>query len=337
MSTYINPESGTGFSISTLDCPSWLKEYLNYIMVVKNLTTRTAVNYYTQIRDFLRWTQCRLNPKITGDEMREISIASLPFSVIEGIQTEDLYEYLSFSTTVLGNKAKSRAAKLSAIKGMFAYFSAQKRLPANPATSINTPKLERTLPKYLTVDQCVHMLRTVKETPVSDFPERDFCMLTFLLNCGLRVSELVGMDYSCIMDDGSVRIYGKGRKERIIYINAACIRALNAYLVERQLALGEYKEDALFISRRTRGRITSRRVEQIVEKMLLVSGLSGQGFSPHKLRHTAATLLYATGSADVLELQQILGHESTNTTSIYTHLSRERIREAMEGSPLAGL
>lgn len=337
MSTYINPETGTGFSIRTLDCPSWLKEYLNYVMVVKNLTTRTVVNYYTQIREFLRWTQCRANPKVTVGEMRDIPISSLPFSVMTEIQTEDLYEYLSFSSTVLGNSAKSRAAKLSAIKGMFEYFTMQKRLPTNPAISISTPKLEKTLPKYLTVDQSVHMLHTAKETPVSDFPERDFCMLTFLLNCGMRVSELVGMDYSCIMDDGAVRLYGKGRKERIIYINAACIRALNAYLVERQLALGEHREDALFISRRTRSRITSRRVEQIVEKMLMVAGLSGQGFSPHKLRHTAATLLYTSGSADVLELQQILGHESTSTTSIYTHLTQERIREAMEGSPLADL
>ena len=335
MSTYLSPGKQEKINISTLDAPSFLKEFLNYALAVRNLAPNTVNTYYVQLREFLRWTKCRADASITPADFFAITVADVPFSVIEGITQSDIYEFLSFSTTMLNNTASSRATKVSALNRFFEFFMNDlKRLDSNPVANIVMPKKEKALPKYLTLEQSLHMLETVKEHPVSKFHERDYCMLTFLLNCGMRRSELIKLDCSDVQDDKLI-LHGKGRKERVVYLNDACLVTLDEYLAARALVPGAETEPALFISQRTRTRITDRRVHQLIEKMLLVSGLSGMGFSPHKLRHTAATLMYQHGGVDVLTLKEVLGHESVSTTQIYTHLNPEQVREAVQKSPLA--
>lgn len=335
MSTYLSPGKIENIDISQLDVPPFVKEYLNYTLAIKNLTANTINTYYVQIRDFLRWTQCRHDVGVSPAAFREIVVQSLPFSAVEGITRSDILEYLSFCATTLNNSASSRGTKISVLNGFFSYFADyMKKLPENPMSGIEMPKKPKTLPKYLSLEQSLHMLNTVKETPVSKFPSRDYCMLTFFLNCGMRRSELIKINCKDIVDDRLI-LRGKGRKERVIYLNGSCLAALQEYLPERNAIISPKIEPALFISQNTRRRITDRRVHQIIEKMLLVSGLSGMGFSPHKLRHTAATLMYQNGGVDVLTLKEVLGHESIATTQIYTHLNPESVKDAVNRSPLA--
>lgn len=337
MSTYLSPGKKETIDISQLDVPPFVKEYLNYTLAIKNLSPNTVNTYYVQIRDFLRWTECRHMPNITEEHFHEVMVGSVPFSVIEGTTRRDILEYLSFCTTILHNSASSRGTKISALNGFFTYFSTfMGKLPKNPMEGIDAPRKEKKLPKYLNLEQSLHMLEAVKNEPVSYFPSRDYCMLTFFLNCGMRRSELIKIDCKDITDNRLV-LRGKGRKERVIYLNDACLVALQEYLPERNAIISQKAEPALFISRNTRHRITDRRVHQLVEKMLLVSGLSGMGFSPHKLRHTAATLMYQKGGVDVLTLKEVLGHESISTTQIYTHLDQESVKDAVSRSPLANV
>lgn len=337
MSTYLSPGKKESIDISQLDVPPYVKEYLNYTLAIKNLSANTINTYYVQLRDFLRWTECRRVPDISADDFRELKVCAVPFSVIESITRSDILEYLSFCATVLQNSASSRGTKISVLNGFFTYFTTyMNKLKQNPLDGIEAPKKPKALPKYLNLEQSIHMLDTVKNEPVSHFPSRDYCMLTFFLNCGMRRSELIKINIKDITDDRLI-LRGKGRKERIIYLNDACLAALLEYLPERNAIISPKVEPALFISRNTRHRITDRRVHQLIEKMLLVSGLSGMGFSPHKLRHTAATLMYQKGGVDVLTLKEVLGHESISTTQIYTHLDQEAVKDAVSRSPLANV
>ena len=263
------------------------------------------------------------------EEFRDCDISSAPFDVINDIQTEELLEFFAFCKTVLGNSNAAIQQKRSAIKGFYYFFTKiQKRIAADPTEMLEIPQKEKPLPKYLRIDECRQLLLSARQTAVSDFLKRDYCMLTFFLNCGMRVSELVGINMKDIRED-SLKLLGKGRKERVIFLNQACMDALAEYLAERNTIPRVKEEPALFISRRTGKRITVRRVEQIVEAELRAAGLGNMGYTPHKLRHTAATLIYDHGNTDVLVLKQILGHESVQTTEIYTHLSQNDVREAM--------
>ena len=229
------------------------------------------------------------------------------------------------------NGGKARARKLSALKGFFSYLVTQvNKLQENPTEGISLGSPKKALPKYLTAAESIDLLKNIQ----SDFYERDFCMITLFLNCGMRLTELVTINMGDFKQD-TIRITGKGNKERLVYLNDACLEALDHYKKARA-ALPNLPADerALFVSKRTGKRLTARRVEQIVARCLQSAGLSGRGFSPHKLRHTAATLMYQ-GGVDMLALKEILGHESVSTTQIYTHINQERLRAAVKASPLA--
>ncbi len=310
------------------DCPDYLREYIFYMRVIKNRSEKTIESYYIDLRLFLRYVKANMldmeNPDI---------IADVPFSAIEKITLADIYEYLNFSAEELKNNDKTRARKISALKSFYKAASSGKlssfSLAKNPLLNLDVPSPKRAQPKYLNLDEGRKLLNSVNRE--DNFYERDFCIFMLFLNCGMRLSELVGIDLNDIdLNDRTLRILGKGNKERTIHINGGCAEAIAACIAARP----DTNEQALFLSKR-KTRITGRRVEQIVTAALERIGLSGRGLSVHKLRHTAATLMYQYGNVDPMVLKEILGHANVSTTEIYTHLTNENVRTALESNPLA--
>lgn len=330
MSTYIAPKNGHVFRIDSLEAPGYVKEFLNHAFVIKNLAPRTISNYFLQIRAFLRWYKCRGCPIKSHDEFQSVDIMDVQFDSLAALTVTDIYEYLSFSSSVLNNGTVSRALKLTAVKSFYDYYCELNRIDSNPAATVKAPKKEKLMPKYLDIDESILLLQAV----AGDSVERDYCIITLFINCGMRLSELVGIDLKDIRDD-TLRLYGKGRKERIVYLNDACMSSISDYLCVRTSLTKIIDKEAMWLSKRTGKRLSGRRIEQIVEQALLRAGLSDMGYSPHKLRHTAASLMYQNGSASILELKEILGHENTSTTEIYTHLHRDQLRDAVRNAPLA--
>ena len=329
MSTYLNPRRNFAFdAMSTTDLPDYARQFLIYLDSTCNLAHRTRCSYYIQLRQFLRWILVRGQP-FNDEIFHSISPTNVSIEEVAKITESDIEEYLSFCHTNLGNSPTTRAQKRAALKRFYQYMVLRKYIPENPTNDIPLPRLEKRLPKYLTLQESLHLLRTED----TEFPERGKCILFLLLNCGMRLSELAALNLSSIHDD-TLLIYGKGRKERVVYLNEPCTAALYDYLAARQTLPKIIDKDALFLSKRTGKRITARRIEQIVEKCLQQAGLDGRGISPHKLRHTAATLMYQS-NAGLLEIKEILGHESTSTTEIYTHLNEEQLRKVARESILA--
>lgn len=339
MSTYINNETGHHFRVDKLPAPDFLKEYLNYILAIENLTVRTVDNYYILLNGFLCWAHLRyIGSELTKKTLDETDISQMQFNEFSVLTTQDIHEYLSFAKEELENGDASRSYRLTAIKGLYAYYTkTNPRLEKDPAEDIPFPKRAKVLPRYLTEDECVKLLNAASKGPEEKnfATKRDFCIITFLINCGMRLSELVGINLDDIsFADNSLRLFGKGRKERIVYLNEACRTAVSEYVNARALIKNAFNQPALFISERSGSRLTQRRVQQIVDDKLKLAGLEDKNISPHKLRHTAATLMYQNGE-DVLVLKEILGHENISTTQIYTHLGNTQVRDAMEHSPLA--
>ncbi len=317
------------------DCPQYLQEYLNYISTIKMRSELTVKNYYTDIKLFLRFLK-KENGLCENEEFEEIRIYDVPAELVKKTTLSDLLAFLAYVSSERDNHGKARARKAVSLRQFFKYLTVTKMwFEVSPAQNLELPSPKKALPKHLTIEQATELLKSC-----SDFKGwedyRDFCMITFFLNCGMRLSELVGIncrDYmSTTMNEQTVtyiKILGKGNKERIVYLNSACISAYRNYVQVRP----ESKDKALFISRRGT-RISNRRVEQIIEERLKLSGLSGMGFSVHKLRHTAATLMYQNG-VDVRVLKEVLGHENLDTTQIYTHVVNEQIRNAIDMNPLA--
>lgn len=315
------------------DCPEILQEFLFYIETIKNQSPRTINGYYTDLKTFFRFLLKDRNLVDPGTDFKEISIESVDLDMIRSVKPTDIYKFLHFVTTELGNSPAARSRKISALRAYFKYLTLKaNKLQVNPVANIDVPYQRKTMPKYLTLDESLKLLESVD----SDFPERDYCILTLFLNCGMRLSELVGINDSDIRDN-SVRLLGKGNKERIVYLNDACVDSLRNYILARdQRKYAKKDPNALFLSR-TGTRLTGRRVEQIVDKCLKNAGLDGRGFSTHKLRHTAATLMYQNGGADMLTLQEILGHAHVSTTEIYTHINNDRVVDAIKSNPLASV
>lgn len=318
------------------DCPDYLQEYLNYISTIKMRSELTVKNYYVDLRLFLRYLK-KDRLSIT-DEMNEITIADVSDELVKSVTLNDLLAFLSYAASERDNKSKARARKAVSLRQFFKYLTVKKMwFEVSPAQNLELPTPKKALPKHLTIEQATELLRTCS-TFNSWEDYRDYCMMTFFLNCGMRLSELVHIDVNDYIEttiDGQnvalMKILGKGSKERIIYFNAACVTAYKNYIKVRP----EAKDKALFVSRR-HTRISNRRVEQIIEEKLKLSGLSGMGFSVHKLRHTAATLMYQNG-VDVRVLKEVLGHENLGTTQIYTHVANEQVRSAIENNPLADI
>lgn len=312
------------------DCPEYLKEYLMNLKLIRNRADRTEEAYYIDIRTFLRYLKIKHNDVSDEINFSDIKIADVPFKYIENLSLYDAYEYLNYLKEIRQNDTATRARKTSALKQFYQYLHTKaKLLEKNPLDDLELPRIKNKLPKYLTLEEALQLLKNID----SKNKERDYCIITLFLNCGMRLSELVGLnlnDYS--KDNHTLRLLGKGNKERIVYLNDACIDALNNYLKVRPT--NSKDPDAIFLSQ-VKKRIDKRRVQQIVEEMLKRAGLNNLGITTHKLRHTAATLMYQHGGVDPLVLKEILGHKSISTTEIYTHLSNENLKKAAESSPLA--
>lgn len=308
--------------------PPYLNEYIFYLRVIKNRSEKTIISYTTDLKQFLRFIKFRK----TGDENEDIS--ELSFDIIKKISLADVYEYLNDAATEQKNKDKTRARKTSAIKGFFKALCSNKLasyyLEKNPVINLDVPSPKKSKPAYLDLDQS---RRLVEQMDSNDpFYKRDFCILMLFLNCGMRLSELVGLNINDLnFEDRTIRLLGKGNKERIVHMNEGCAAALTDYLFERPNVEGQ---TALFLSKR-KTRITNRRVEQIVDSAIERIGLGGRGLSTHKLRHTAATLMYQYGNVDPMVLKEILGHASVSTTEIYTHLTNDNIRVALDSNPIS--
>ena len=314
------------------DSPPYLEDFLNHIRVIEDRSPRTEEAYYTDMKTFLRYLLIDHNDADPNKiEFQDIEIKNVPFRYVEEFTLRDAYSYLRWLTDDRGNTAKTRARKVTCLRHFYNYLTNKAMLlKSNPIENLELPRAEKSLPKYLTLQEAQKLLRSIETRNT----ERDYCIITLFLNCGMRLSELCGIDLDDInLDNRTIRLFGKGRKERIVALNDACIAAIEGYLPYRNKT--ETTTSAMFLSSR-KSRITNRRVEQIIEECLAKAGLSNLGISTHKLRHTAATLMYQNG-VDTLLLKEVLGHESTATTEIYTHINSANVRKAIESNPLADM
>ncbi|MBQ8603717.1 MAG: tyrosine recombinase XerC [Oscillospiraceae bacterium] len=313
------------------DSPQFLKEFLYYMQTIRGLSVRSVESYYIDLKLFLRYMWQKRNNCINNDSISDVSISNLDIDFLSNISQSDILDFLFFVMNERGNSAAARARKLSSLRGFYKYMTKKtNQLDYNPTENIELPQNKKRLPKYLTFEQCVNLLANIE----TSFTSRDFCIIMLFMNCGMRLSEQAGIDLKDIRDD-TLRIIGKGNKERTVYLNVACLSALEEYITERNTIVSPAIEPALFISKTRKGRLSTRSIQLVVERCLKLAGLDGQGYSPHKLRHTAATLLYRSGGADMLALKEILGHEHVSTTEIYTHISDEELKKAAKASPLS--
>lgn len=315
------------------DCPNYVKEFLFYMLTIRGCSKRTVDAYHIDLRTFLRYIKCIKVTHQNPDDQEifsNTSIKDVTIDSLASITLSDVYMFLSFAASDRENNANTRSRKVSSIRSFFRYLTVKSDyLKSNPVENLEVPSVKKSMPHYLTLDESLELLTNIN----SKYYERDYCIVTFFLNCGMRLSELVGINIHDIREN-TLRLLGKGNKERIIYLNEACQKALSAYLSVRKAPSNENYRDALFVTSRGT-RITPRRVEQIIDDCLKQAGLDGQGYSPHKLRHTAATLMYQHGGVDIRVLKEILGHASLSTTEIYTHVSDKQMEKAANKSPLS--
>ena len=314
------------------DLPIFIKDFLIYMQNIKNRSKSTIREYHYDLRDvFIFLKLFKIDKikfhKINDEFIEQTDITNLDIDFVKKIELSDLYEYLNYLSNMRSDKPATRARKIAAIKSFFNYVTfKQKFLDKNPAVELETPKLGKRLPKYLSLDESVALLHSID----GKNQKRDTCIITLFLNCGLRLSELVAINFKDIKGD-TLNVIGKGDKERSIYLNESCRKALKEYIAIRPKDVRDH--EALFISERGT-RIGKRTVEMMVKKYITLAGLDPKKYSPHKLRHTAATLMHKYGGVDIRSLQQILGHESVSTTEIYTHVDSEQVKEALEKNPL---
>ena len=307
-----------------------LKEYLYYQQTIRQKSIKTVDEYFLDLRTFFRFMKVYRKQVPEDADFQSITIDDIDLAFVETISLNDAYEYMNYLQRERGNNAAARARKCSSLKGFFKFITQKKHyLEKDPIEELEIPKTKKALPKYLTLEQSIELLNAVE----GEHRERDYAIITLFLNCGLRVSEMAGLNYTDIRNDRTIRVLGKGNKERIIYLNSSCVNAINDYM--RVRPVDEVKDkNALFISRNHR-RMSVKTIQAMVYKYLEKISLSAQGYSCHKLRHTAATLMYQHGGVDVRVLKDVLGHENLGTTEIYTHLSSEQMKNAAESNPLA--
>lgn len=312
------------------EAPQILKDYLFYLETIKLKSKKTVDEYFIDLRTFFRYI--KKSRKLVSDdtEFEKIKIDDVDLDLIKSITLNDAYAYMDYLYRDRHNQSAARARKCSSLKGFFDFIFSKKHLiDANPMSQLEMPKKKKSLPKYLTLEQSIELLNAVD----GKYKERDYAILTLFLNCGLRVSEMAALNYTDIRSDNTMRIIGKGNKERIVYLNSTCLDAINDYMKVRPVDDVKDKK-ALFISR-NRNRLSVKMIQAMVYKYLAKIGLEAQGYSCHKLRHTAATLMYQHGGVDVRILKEVLGHENLGTTEIYTHLSSEQMKNAADSNPLS--
>lgn len=315
-------------------CPAFLRDFLTYNETIKGKSSRSVEGYYIDLRTFFRYMLLvrGIAPKDT--EFNQIDISAADIELVRSVTISDLYAFMVYCKEELRNNTATRARKTSTLRIFFKYMSVQThQIPTNPAELLESPKVKQSLPKHLTLENSLELLNSVDGAN----ERRDYCILTLFLNCGLRLSELCGLNISDISGDGIMTVTGKGNKERAVYLNDSCLAAIKAYLAVRpNEGIVATDRNALFISRNHR-RISPKTVQHIVKTYLEKAGLGGMGFSTHKLRHTAATLMYQHGNVDIRVLKDILGHANLGTTQIYTHVSDAQIKRAVDANPLSNV
>ncbi len=316
------------------DAPQLVVNFLAYKGTIQNRSDQTVFQYYHDLRQFYRFILKNKYPeKYKKKETSEIPFEDCSDSDVKEITYKDIYNFLLYTKTTLKNADDARRRKLCTIRNFYKFLKTTGEVTENPADILEAPKRKKRLPKYLTLEESKTLLESIR----GDNYERDFAIITIFLNCGLRVSELVGISLTDMDADMTrLNVIGKGNKERIVYLNDACREAIKAYLAVRPVDVKHEDKKALFISR-NRNRISVKTVQWIVYKRLKEAGLEGKKMSVHKLRHTAATLMYQHGHTDVRVLKDILGHEDLSTTQIYTHLSDSQMQIAADSNPLAGM
>lgn len=319
--------------------PEYLNSFLDYMVTIQNKSPNTIKEYNYDLATFLKFI--KIHFKLTKEtDLSKIEYEDVGLDIIAKIELDDLHAFLAYLTTNFHSKAATRSRKVSSLRVFFNYLCLKNFIKINPTQNLETPKLDRRLPKYLSLDESRKLLEVASNEDNRN-NERNYAITTLFLNCGMRLSELVGINIKDInFFDCQLNVIGKGNKERTIYLNKACINAINNYLVVRPKE-GVKKDnknshEALFLSER-RQRISRRNVQDIIYKELRQAGLDTDKYSVHKLRHTAATLMYQYGQVDIRALQELLGHESISTTEIYTHVSNAQVRDAVERNPLANL
>ncbi|HAL19748.1 MAG TPA: recombinase XerC [Ruminococcaceae bacterium] len=316
------------------ECPDFLRDFLTYNETIKGKSSRSVEGYYIDLRTFLRY-MLLVRGKVPKDtEFKKINISAADTELIKTVTISDLYGFMVYCKEELENNTATRARKTSTLRIFFKYMSVQThKIEHNPAELLESPKVKQSLPKHLTLENSLELLNSVDGAN----ERRDYCILTLFLNCGLRLSELCGLDLSDISSDGVMTVTGKGNKERAVYLNDSCKEAIRRYIAVRPAEGIAYDDrNALFISRNHR-RLSPKTVQYIVKTNLSKAGLSGMGFSTHKLRHTAATLMYQYGNVDIRVLKDILGHANLGTTQIYTHVSDKQVKQAIDSNPLSGV
>ncbi len=324
--------------INTEENPSFVNSFLQYSLAYKNKSIDSVDQYNSDLRMFLRYMKYHFN--LTNEkEFNNIIISDFTIEQLSKITQEDIHAFISYLSINRRCGPATCAKRISTIRIFFKYLTITEHiLKTNPAQNLETPKLNKRLPRYLTLEDSQKLLNVTKDDEDNKNGERNFAIITLFLNCGLRLSELININISDInFEDCRLTVIGKGNKERAIYLNKACISAIDNYLkVRPNNAKKDSKnsDKALFLSN-FRQRISKRSVEGIVSKELQKAGLDTTKYSTHKLRHTAATLMYKYGEVDIRALQELLGHQSISTTEIYTHVDNEQVRTAVESNPLS--
>ena len=320
------------------DCPQVLREFLSYHETIKGQSQRTISEYYLDLRMFLRFMRLVKDEMPYNTPLDSISIKDLDIEFIKTITITDIFDFLSYLANDRqselsvdpGIGAAARARKLSAIKSFYKYLTVRtKLLTVNPVKDVEFPKIRKSLPKYLTLEESRRLLSSVRGVN----EKRDYAILMLFLNCGIRRSELVGLNLSDVYED-RIRVSGKGNKERIVYFGSACKAAIDEYLPERNKKV--LSDNRALFGSRDNNRISVTAVHRLVKKHMLAAGLDPSQYSAHKLRHTAATLMVSNG-VDIKTVQEVLGHEHLNTTEIYTHIENTELKIAAEANPISRL
>ncbi len=313
------------------EAPPLIRDFLVYHETIQGHSRQTVDEYYLDLRSFARYLKQARDPSLRSVPMDHIPLDDVSLELFQSVTLTDVYSYMNFLTRDKGLNAASRARKVATIRSFYKYLTNKaKLLTKNPVQDLDSPRQKKTLPKYLSLDESIDLLESVDGKNAT----RDFCILTLFLNCGLRISELVNLNVTDVRDN-QLRVLGKGNKERILFLNDACVKAIQDWMIDRN-ALTLIDQNALFVTLQNRRRISVAAVHKLVKKHLADAGLDSTQYSAHKLRHTAATLMLQNG-VDVRTLQEVLGHDHLNTTQIYTHVDNDDLRAAARANPLAGI
>lgn len=318
-------------NINNEEYPERLNSFIKYMETMKGSSNNTIISYTMDIMMMLKFIKNKRG-LVNDEEFKDIKVNDIDDEFLRKINLDDMYSFLIFSKKYFDNGSSTIARKIASMRAFFKYLHVKLKIIDNDySIELDKPKIGKRKPKYMNLDEANDLLTKVNSRNY----ERDYLIITLFLNCGMRLAELCSISINDIKDD-TIRIIGKGNKERTVYLNQACLRAIDNYLLVRNNIVKEKnipEEDALILSERGK-RIARRTVQEVIEKQLKEAGLDDKGYSTHKLRHTSATLMYKYGNVDILVLKEILGHENISTTQIYTHTDNDMLREAVNVNPL---